>query len=64
VRFKKLERAGEPHLSIQGMTFNKGAMIHPRFLLQILERFDILVPDFLEELSLLKKGPQPVAKDD
>jgi hypothetical protein len=45
------------------MTFNKGTMIHPRFLLQILERFEISVPDFLEGLSLMKKGPQAVEKD-
>jgi hypothetical protein len=62
VRFKKLQRAGEPKLGVQGMTFNKGTMIHPRFLLQILQRFDISVPDFLEGLTLMKKGPQPVAE--
>jgi hypothetical protein len=64
VRFKKLQRAGEPKLTIQGMTHHKGTMIHPRFLLQILERFDISVPDFLEALSLTKKGPQAVGKDE
>jgi hypothetical protein len=63
VRFKSLQRAGEPKLAIQGMTFNRGTMIHPRFLLQILQRFDISIPDFLEGLSLLKKGPQVVHKD-
>ncbi len=64
VRFKKLQRAGELKLAIQGMTHNKGTMIHPRFLLQILERFDISVPDFLEGLLLMKKGPQAVEKDE
>jgi hypothetical protein len=63
VRFKKLQRAGEPKLGVQGMTFNKGTMIHPRFLLQILERFDIPVPDFLEGLALIKKGPQAVDRE-
>jgi hypothetical protein len=60
VRFKKLSRAGEPKIGVQGMTHNRGTMIHPRFLLQILERFDISIPDFLEGLSLMKKGPQAV----
>jgi len=62
VRFKKLQRAGEPKLDIQGMTHNRGTMIHPRFLRQVLERFDISVPDFLEGLALMKKGPQAVEK--
>jgi hypothetical protein len=62
IRFKKLQRAGEPKLTVQGMTHNKGTMIHPRFLLQILERFDISVPDFLEGLSLMKRGPQSVGE--
>jgi len=62
VRFKQLQRSGEPKLGVQGMTHNKGTMINPRFILQILERFDISVPDFLEGLALVKKGPQGVEK--
>jgi hypothetical protein len=39
----------------------KGTMIHPRFLMQILNRFDIAVADFLEEIGRTRKGPQQVA---
>jgi hypothetical protein len=58
VRFRQLQT----NLTIQGMTHAKGTKISPRFLLQILERFEIQVPDFLEQLATTtKKGPQPVA---
>jgi hypothetical protein len=58
VRFKQLDTG----LSVQGMTHNKGTAISPIFLLQILERFDISVPDFLESLNLegAKKEVSPV----
>ncbi len=62
VRFKKLQRAGEPKLAVQGMTHGKGTMIHPLFILKILKKFDIPVEDFLEGLAFLKKGPQAVEK--
>jgi hypothetical protein len=63
VRFKQLPRSGEPKVGIQGMTHNQGKMINPRFLLQILKRFDISIPDFLEGLATMKKGPQAVDND-
>jgi hypothetical protein len=56
VRFRQLHTGR----TIQGMTHSKGTMLHPRFLLQILERFEITVPDFLEGLTATRKGPQPV----
>jgi hypothetical protein len=56
VRFKQLQTGRD----VQGMTHAKGHAISPRFLLQILERFEITVPDFLEGLVATKKGPQPV----
>jgi len=59
VRFKQLSTGKE----LQGMTHAKGTAISPRFLLQILERFDITVPDFLEGLTTAKKGPQRIAGD-
>jgi len=56
IRLKELQTGK----TIQGMTHNKGTMISPRFLLQILERFDIPIPDFLEDVATLKRGPQRV----
>jgi len=35
-------------------------MLNPKFVLQILERFGIEVPDFLESLAEMRKGPQRV----
>jgi hypothetical protein len=60
VRFRQLERPGEPKRTIQGMTHNKGTMLNPRFLLQICERFEIAIPDFVEALAATKRGPQAV----
>jgi len=58
VRFRQLQTGR----TIQGMTHNKGTKISPCFLLQILERFEITIPDFLENLTAsTKKGPQQVA---
>ena len=62
VRFRQLRSVGEPKRTIQGMTHNKGTMLNPRFILQILERFEISIPDFLEALSGIKKGPQAVER--
>jgi hypothetical protein len=56
LRFKELATGKE----IQGMTHSKGTAISPRFILEILGRFDIKIPDFLEDLAAIKKGPQPV----
>jgi hypothetical protein len=42
------------------MTHAKGTLINPRFLAQILERFNIDLPDFMEGLASTKKGPQAV----
>jgi hypothetical protein len=49
VRFRQLQ----PKRAIQGMTHAKGTKISPRFLAEILDRFHIEVPDFLESLALL-----------
>jgi hypothetical protein len=54
VRFKQLQT----QKSVQGMTHHQGTKLSPRFLLQILERFGISVADFLEGVTLSKKGPQ------
>lgn len=54
VRFRQLQT----DLSIQGMTHGKGTKLNPRFILQILERFQIPIPDFLEAIVTVKKGPQ------
>ena len=56
VRFRQLETGR----TIQGMTHAKGAFLSPLFLLQILERFEITVPDFIDGLTEGKKGPQRV----
>ena len=56
VRFRQLTN----NRTVQGMTHNKGTTLNPRFIQQILERFEISVPDFLEALAVTKKGPQPV----
>ena len=56
IRFKQLDS----ERNIQGFTHAKGTKISPRFLLQVLERFDIKLPDFLESVTAVKKGPQPV----
>ena len=56
VRFRQLQTG----LTIQGMTHAKGTMVNPRFLAQILERFNIDQPDFTEGLAATKKGPQAV----
>jgi hypothetical protein len=57
VRLRQLDT----NRTIQGMTHAKGTKISPRFLQQILERFDIPVPDFVEHLTATaKKGPQPI----
>jgi len=55
LRFKQLSTG----LTIQGMTHAKGALISPRFLLQILERFHISIPDFLESLNVVPIRKQP-----
>lgn len=47
VRFKKLE-TGQ---SVQGFAHNKGTMLSPIFIKQILERFEIPLADFLEALQ-------------
>jgi hypothetical protein len=54
VRFRQLSSKK----TIQGMTHSKGTKISPRFLLQILERFGIGIPDFLEAIATAKKGPR------
>jgi hypothetical protein len=56
VRFRQLETGR----TIQGMTHAKGTYLSPLFLMQILERFEITVPDFMEGLTEGKKGPQRV----
>jgi hypothetical protein len=56
VRFKEHTTGKE----LQGMTHNKGTTVSPRFLLQILERFDITIHDFLDALATAKKGPQRI----
>jgi hypothetical protein len=54
VRFRQLDTGR----TIQGMTHAKGTCLSPLFLQQILERFDISVPDFIEGITEGKKGPQ------
>ena len=55
VRFRQLQTGR----TIQGMTHEKGPIISPIFLRQILERFEIKLPDFLEDLTATPKtGPQ------
>jgi hypothetical protein len=56
VRFRHLQT----QKTIQGMTHNKGTKLNPRFIHQILERFEIAIPDFLEAIATMKKGPQAV----
>ena len=56
VRFRQLDTGR----TIQGMTHAKGTCLSPLFLLQILERFEITLPDFIEGLAEGKKGPQRV----
>ena|SRR5436309_15993747 len=51
VRFKELSTGR----AVQGMTHSKGTKLSPRFTLQILERFGIAIPDFLEALATSKK---------
>ena len=51
VRFKILE-TGQ---SVQGFAHNRGTMISPIFLRQVLERFEIPLPDFMEALASFKK---------
>jgi len=56
VRFRQLQTKTK----IQGMTHAKGTKISPRFLAQILDRFHIKVPDFLEGLDLMPAVAVPV----
>ena len=56
VRFRQLDTGR----TIQGMTHAKGTFLSPLFLMQILERFEITVPDFIDGLAEGKKGPQRV----
>jgi hypothetical protein len=56
VRFRQLDTGR----TIQGMTHAKGTCSSPLFILQILERFDISVPDFIDDLVEIKKGPQRI----
>jgi hypothetical protein len=51
VRFKMLE-TGQ---SVQGFAHNKGTTLSPLFIKQILERFEIPLPDFLEAVASFKK---------
>jgi hypothetical protein len=55
VRFRQLQT----DRTVQGMTHAKGTKISPLFLQQILDRFEIKVPDFLESLAVvpIRKSP-------
>lgn len=52
VRFKEISTGR----AVQGMTHHKGTKLSPLFTLQILARFDIPVPDFLESIATSKKA--------
>jgi hypothetical protein len=58
VRFRQLQT----DRTIQGMTHAKKTMVNPRFLAQILDRFEISSPDFLEGLALSRRGPQRIGE--